>query len=343
MGRKFGARHALEGSVRKLGDQVRICVQLTETTSGAHLWADRFDRGWTDILDVQDEVTGSIVGAIDAKLRQVEIERSLRRPGGALRASDLVLRSQFTQERFYRAGLAESRRLLQRAVELDPNYALARALLAGCNFLMTTQLLCMPSESELAGYVRMARGAVEDARDNPEVLIPAAYVIGQAADRDEGFALFERALNLNPSSTDGWAMSGVAHAYEGDLTAAVNHLERSTGLNPLHRQIPRQVFGFVVANIMAGRYEQALTWSERALRDIPADYINLRARAALLGLLGRREEAQQAVSQLLTILPGLTFSRVRHQIEVVQRIAPFRKSEYHRVVYEGLRMAGLPE
>ena len=151
MGRKFAARYALEGSVRKLGDQVRICVQLTETTSGAHLWADRFDRGWTDILDVQDEVTGSIVGAIDAKLRQVEIERSLRRPGGALRASDLVLRSQFTQERFYRAGLAESRRLLQRAVELDPNYALARALLAGCNFLMTTQLLSVPSESEMAG------------------------------------------------------------------------------------------------------------------------------------------------------------------------------------------------
>jgi adenylate cyclase len=343
VGRKLGLRYALDGSVRKVGDRVRICAQLIDATSGAHLWTDRFDHALADSLDVQDEVTRSVVGAIDAKLRQVEIERSLRRPGGALRASDLVRRSQFTQERFYRAGLEESRRLLQRAVELDPNYALARALLAGCNFLMTTQLLSVPSESEMAGYVQMARGAVEDARDDPEVLIPAAFIIGQAADLDEGLGLLDRALNLNPNSTDGWAISGHAHAHEGDVATALNHLERSTGLNPLRRQVPAQSYGFVIANIMAGRYEQALTWSERASRDIPTNYTNLRTRSALLGLLGRREEARQALSQLFTIVPGLTVSRVRHQIEVVQRTTvPFKKTEYHSAIFEGLRMAGLP-
>jgi adenylate cyclase len=343
VGRELGFRYALDGSVRKVGDRVRICAQLIDTTSGAHLWADRFDHALADMLDVQDKVQGSVVGAIDAKLRQVEIERSLRRPGGALRASDLVRRSQFTQERFYRAGLEESRRLLQRAVEIDPNYALARVLLADCNFLMTRQLLCIPSESEMVGYVQMARGAVEDARDDTEVLIPAAFIIGQAADLDEGLALLDRALNLNPNSTDGWAISGHAHAHAGDVATALNHLERSTGLNPLHRQIPSQSYGFVIANIMAGRYEQALTWSERASRDIPTNYTNLRTRSALLGLLGRREEARQALSQLFTIVPGLTLSRVRYQIEVVQRTTvPFKKTEYHSAIFEGLRMAGLP-
>ena len=176
------------------------------------------------------------------------------------------------------------------------------------------------------------------------MLISAAHIIGQAADPDEGIALLERALSLNPYSTDGWAVSGIAHAHEGDIATALSHLERSTRSNPLHQQVPTHGFGFVVADIMAGRYEQALAWSERASRDIPANYTNLRTRAALLGILGRSDEARLVLAQLLTMVPSLTVSRVRHQIEVVQRIAaPFKKTEFHRVVYEGLRMAGLPE
>jgi TolB-like protein len=343
LGRELGARYMLEGSVRKVGDRVRIGVQLIDSTSSAHLWADRFDHHLTDILETQDELTRSVVGAIDTKLRQFELERSVQRSDGALRAADLVLRGQWAQKRSYRAGLAESRRLLQRAVAIDPNYALARALLADCNFTMALQLLRMPSRSELGGYVRMARDAVEDARDDPEVLIPAAHVIGLAANPDEGFALLDRALNLNPYSTDGWAVSGLAHAHEGNIATALDYLERSTRLNPLHRQVPSQGSAFVVADIWVGRYEQALIWSERASRDVPGAYTNLRTSAALLGLLGRTEEARNALSQLLTMVPSLTFSRVRHQIEIIQRISPFRKTEFHRAVYEGLRMAGLPE
>ena len=342
LGRELGARYVLEGSVRKVGDRVRICGQLVDSTSGTHLWADRFDHALADILDSQDAVTGSVVSAIDAKLRQFELERSLQRLGGGSRAADLVLRSQLVQKRFYRAGLEESLRLLQRAVAIDQNYALARAMLADCNFVMACQLLRMPSRSELEGYVRMAQDAVEDAQDDPEVLIPAAHVM-LAAEPDEGFALLDRALNLNPYSTDALAMSGLLHAHEGDIATALNYLERSTRLNPLHRQVPRQDFAFTVADIRAGRYEQALIWSERASREVSANYAYLRTRTALLGLLGRNEEARDAVSQLLTMVPGLTFSRMRHQIEVVQRIVPFNKTEYHRAVYEGLRMAGLPE
>jgi len=342
LGRELGVGYVLEGSVREVGDRVRIGVQLIDSTSGAHLWADRFDQALADILDTQDELTGSVVGAIDTKLRHFELERSLQRPGGALRAADLVLRSQLAKRRSYRAGLEESRRLLQRAVAIDPNHTLARALLADCNFVMACQLLCMPSRAELEGYRRMARGAIEDARDDPEVLIPAAHVM-LGAEPDEGIALLDRALSLNPYSTDGWAVSGLFHAHEGEITTALNYLDRSTRLNPLHRQVPAQGLGFVAAEIWAGRYEEALIWSERALRDVPANYTNLRTRTALLGLLGRNEEAQDALSQLLTMIPGLTLSHVRHQHEVVQRIAPFRKTEFHRALYEGLRMAGLPE
>src|SRR5262249_23673610 len=151
----LGARYVLDGSVRKFDDRVRIGVQLIDPMRGAQLWADRFDHVLIDILDTQDELAGSVVGAIDTKLRQFELERSLQRPSGALRAADLVLRSQLARKRSYRGGLEESRRLLQRAVATDPNYALARALLADCNFAMAIHLLRLPSRSELEGHVLM--------------------------------------------------------------------------------------------------------------------------------------------------------------------------------------------
>lgn len=344
VGRELGVRYVLEGSVRKADERVRICGQLIDTTNGAHLWADRFDRALADILDFQDEVTDQIVGAVDGKLRQVEIEHAVRKPIEALQPHELILRSRYIRERSLRSGLGESRRLMRRAVELDPDNARARASLARCNWLMTSQLLQLPSESELADYLRLARDAVERGRDDPDVLIPAAHIIGCCGDPEEGIALLERALTLNPNSAEALSLAGVICAYGGNTGTALNCLERSIRLNPLHRPLSAQAFGFVVAHTVAGRYEDALAWSERAALDIPSNYLSLRTRAALLGLLGRTEEAQQALRRLLTIVSGLTVSRVRDHIEVVMRSpAPFRRAGFARIVCEGLRMAGLPE
>ena len=132
-GRELGVRYVLEGSVRKARERVRITGQLIDATSGMHIWADRFDGVLTDIFELQDQVAASVVGASEPKLRDVEIERARLKPPEDLRAYDLVLRARFADDLSTRDSDEEARRLLHHALEIDPNYALALALLAGEN------------------------------------------------------------------------------------------------------------------------------------------------------------------------------------------------------------------
>src|SRR5262249_5148688 len=131
--RELGVRYVLEGSVRKAGNRVRITGQLIDTSTGAHIWDDRFDGDLDDIFDLQDQVASSVAGAIEPKLRQSEIERASRKPTESLDAYDLYLRAlprirQHSDEDF--AGAIE---LLRRALVIDPSYAPAAALLSWCH------------------------------------------------------------------------------------------------------------------------------------------------------------------------------------------------------------------
>ena len=124
--RELGVRYVLEGSVRKAGNRVRITGQLIDTATGAHIWADRFDGALDDIFELQDQVATSVVGAIEPKLRQSEIERAARKPTESLDAYDLYLRALAEFNKFTEEGMREAIALLQRALAIDPGYAPGR-------------------------------------------------------------------------------------------------------------------------------------------------------------------------------------------------------------------------
>jgi TolB-like protein len=132
VGRELGVRYVLEGSVRKGGSKIRITGQLIDTTTGGHMWADRFDGGLDDIFDLQDQVTASVVGAIAPKLEQAEIERSRRKPTENLDAYDHYLRGLAGLHQFSREGNDDALSNLYRAIELDPAFASAYGLAARC-------------------------------------------------------------------------------------------------------------------------------------------------------------------------------------------------------------------
>ena len=124
VGRELGVRYVLKGSVRKAANRVRITGQLIDTSSGAHLWADRFDGGLEDIFDLQDQVTTSVVGAIAPKLEQAEIERAKRKPTESLDAYDYFLRGMASYYRRTRERIDEALPLFYKAIELDPDFRL---------------------------------------------------------------------------------------------------------------------------------------------------------------------------------------------------------------------------
>jgi TolB-like protein len=296
IGRTLGVRYVLQGSVRKADQRVRITATLVDATTDTHIWAGRFDGLLTDIFELQDQVAASVVGPIEPRIRDAEVERARRKPATDLRAYDLVLRSRFGYD------LDGDLRLLRQALEIDPGYALALGMIAQADWASVVHHRTTPTEDELAGYARMARDAVARAPNDPDVLIPAAPVIALAGgDLNGGTVTAERACVLNRNSAEAWAVSGLLRAYAADLDMALDHLGRSRRLNPLDTSF--QHLGLALAYFVSGDYNQVLNWTAEGFGRWSTTVPIMRYRAAALGLLGRSEEAAQGVERLLATGP----------------------------------------
>ena len=132
IGRELGVRYVLEGSVRRGGNRIRFISQLVDATTGAHIWADRFEGEMSDVFELQDRITESVVAVIEPNLQRAEIERLKRKPVSNLDAYDLMLHAQQLEYEFTEQSLAEAIQHVDRALALDPNYAAAMALGANC-------------------------------------------------------------------------------------------------------------------------------------------------------------------------------------------------------------------
>jgi len=342
VGRELGVRYVLEGSVRKAGNRVRITGQLVDATSGTHLWADRFDGALEDVFDLQDRVTGSVVSAIEPKIRSAEIERAQRKPTENLQAYDLALRALPHMYSFSRERVEEANRLLRQATEIDPTYALAFARRAICLYISTFQGWTPPTKLLFDEIIRLVRIALEHGGADPEVLAEAAGLTGTVGgDLHGGIALAEKALALNPNSITALNRSGNLHAYAGNTDTAIDRLQQAARLNPVQGSGVRQHFT-AEAHFLAGRYEAAVEFEEKALRDNPNTVPIMRVLAASLGLLGRIDEAQEAARRMRAIAPELTIARVRTFLEMDSPSGSKRRGMLD-VYCEGLRRAGLPE
>ena len=192
--RELGVRYVLEGSVRKAANRVRITAQLIDTTSGAHIWADRFDGALDDIFELQDQVASGVVGAIEPKLRQSEIERATRKPTESLDAYDLYLQALAAAHQLTSEGLQNAVRQAERALEIDPSYAPAAALAAYCRVRQVTHGWARPTPELAAVALRLARRAIDTGKDDPDALWMAGQAIAVfSGDHKAGAAAIERA------------------------------------------------------------------------------------------------------------------------------------------------------
>jgi adenylate cyclase len=336
--RELGVRYVLEGSVRKASSRVRIAGQLIDGSTGAHLWADRFEGALEDIFDLQDQVTASVVGAIAPRLEQAEIERAKRKPTESMDAYDYYLRGMASLYQRTRESTREALRMFYRAIELDPDFASAYGAAARCYGSRKTSNWMTDRVQETAETARLARRAVALGRDDATALsaggFALAFVVG---DLDDGAAFIDRALTLNPNMTLAWHCSGWARIWLGKLDVAIEHLARAMRLSPLDPHIFRMQAATAHAHFFAGRYDMASSWAGMGLRDRPDDINTLLIATASNGLAGRLEQAQKALARLRQLDPARRVSNLR------DAMGPYRRPEDVARYEEGLRKAGLPE
>jgi adenylate cyclase len=208
---ELGVRYVLEGSVRKAGNRVRITGQLIDTTTSAHIWANRFDGAIDDVFKLQDQVASSVAGAIEPTLRQSEIERASRKPTANLTAYDLYLRALAQSYRYTDEGFAEAVVLARQALAIDPSYAPAAAMIGLCRVLQRVQGWGALSNEDIGEACRLARQPLEAERDNADTVWQAAwslFFLARAAAM--AAAVLDRALVLNPNAAHAWMIRGVS-------------------------------------------------------------------------------------------------------------------------------------
>jgi len=327
VGRELGVRYVLEGSVRKAGGRVRITAQLIDATSGAHLWADRFDGSLEDIFDPQDKVASSVAGVIEPTLQAAETARSENRPTNDITAYDLYLRAYAMVLSSTRQSL-EALFLLEQAIERDPRCGPALAWAAFCCLrLLRDGRSEDPAEDRLKGD-DFARRALEVAGDDPGILANAALALAYfGEDIGAMVALVDRALALNPNFARGWYISGVLRNWAGQPDIAIEHLEASLRLSPRAR-VGNSLAGIGAAHFLSRRFDEAVPKLLLAIQDSPSFTHPYRVLAACYAHMGRLDEAREIVERLRTITRGM-----------VPSTTPYRNLEHRELFLSGLRLA----
>ena len=337
IGRELGVRYVLEGSVRKAGSKVRITGQLIDAATGTHLWADRFDGALEDVFDLQDRVTADVVGAIAPKLERAEIERAKRKPTERLDAYDYYLRGMAALYRWTREANDEALRMFHQAIELDPEFASAYGMAARCYSQRKVSTWMVDRVREVTEAQRLARRAVELGKDDPVALCAAgialSYVVG---DIEDGGALIERSLALNPNWFWAWLFSGWVKVWAGESDAAIERVTHAMRLSPHDPQLVNALAAMAAAHFFAGRHAEASTWAQTAVLEQPNHFIAACVAAASGALGGRAAEAQRAMVRVRQLDPTLRISNLKD-------VFPIRRPEDFAKWAESMRMAGLPE
>jgi TolB-like protein/Flp pilus assembly protein TadD len=335
IGRELGVRYVLDGSFQQAGARVRIGVQLIETGAGRQLWSQRFEGLREDIFSLQDDITAQAVAAIEPNLVLAEVERARSKPTENLQAYDLCLRG--LPMMIHAASLAEVDRgvaLLKQAIDVDPDYAYAKAVLAWGLALACSNLVISRERGESA--LAYAEQALQGHRDDPTTLALAAVSMARMGRRhDAALSALDRALALNPNSITALRSAGWARLYVGDFERALAHFERAMHLNPLDPELGFVLGGKAVASVQAGDYDAAVLLARRALIEMPSFTTSHIALAVALTAAGRADEVPQASADSL---------RLRYpSIGEFRAFAPWVDGPFSALQIETLRSLGVPD
>jgi TolB-like protein len=336
VGRELGVRYVVEGSVRRAASRVRIAAQLVDASTGAHLWADRFEGTLEDVFDLQDQVTASVVGSIAPQLERAEIELAKRKPTGSLDAYDYYLHGLASFHQDTKDANDEALRLFGKAVGLDPDFAAAYGMAALCYVGRNWKHWMLDPREEMVEAERLVNRSAELGRNDAVALSAAGMALGLVVrDLDRAVVLLDRSLSLNPNLAASWVRSAWVRLFLGEFDRAIEHASRAMRLSPLDPLLVGMQTAIAFAHFCAGRYEQSVVWAERAVKEQPTFAPALRVLAASSASLDRLDEAASALARLRESNATVHISE--------QRGFPFREPKYFAKYAEALRKAGFPD
>jgi len=336
-GLTLGADYLVDGSVRKLGQRVRIAAQLVETAGGRQLWAERYDRDLQDLFALQDEITTTIAARVEPEISAADRLRAERKAVPALHAWDFF---RLGTKHFYKSTAAdnlEAQRLLRRAIELDPNLAEAYGYLCYALVLSMIYFDAEPGEDQLNEAVAIGRKAIE--LDEKDGLLRFMYGRALLARKAYGDAIaeLETAVELNPCLAVSYCGLGDSLAYAGRIREAIPHFQKAIDLSP-HDPLRWAFYAYrALAHIFAREFDLANEWAQRATRVPNAHYWAFAHRVSALGHLGRSDELARAMSDLLQRKPDFSATFAR------KRLFYLKDRDQLELYLEGLRRAGISD
>ena len=334
--RELGVKFAVEGSIRKARNRVRITAQLIDGSSGGHLWAERYDRDLTDIFEVQDDVTRHIVDALKVTLS--EAEKSLIIDGGTrnVEAHDFFLRGRellFQPER-NREMFEKSMACFRRSIELDPDFGGPYAGLAMAYILDYQNRWSGSPEASIEEAERFANEAISREDKDPFAHYVAAIIAMWRKDYERWANEADRALSLNPNHSLALGARGIVYISVGEPAKAIPYLERAMRVDPAFRHQHIHFLG--VAQFVAGDYEAAVQLFRERISIHPTTDLSRAFLASALGHLNQLDEARRIWDELKDINPD--YSHVKH----IGRL-PFKDLADAAKFIDGLRKAGVAE
>jgi TolB-like protein/Tfp pilus assembly protein PilF len=335
MAKELGVRYVLEGSVRRAGDRVRVTAQLIDGTTGGHIWSERYDGHLADVFDLQDEITQNVVASIQTKVHLTAGQpvESSKRPN--LTVWELTMRAWKLVYDFSSESYATAKTLLDEAITLDPNSTEAHLILAVIHYHDAIMGLVKDKETSLALSRQLALRAVRLDDQNEYAHWALGLSCLALARHEESITVLERAIELNPNCSVAYGSLGTALNLVGRVDEAIVNHEIAIRSNPRDPSIFFRFTGISLAHFLAGRYDDAIEWANKAVHRMPTWYLGHFLLAASYIQANNLLKAKTAVDQCREVLPDASVSQLRR--------LPLKNAIEMNQFRECLLKAGLPE